>query len=110
MLSECVYDCTNPFFPKDRMGPRLLAIRLNQYKLVLDFAGGSGQLYDLSRDPGEKAPLAMSEAAEVRQKLLTAAKRHLVESCQSRDFDRRMASHVREYRLELARSATHARN
>jgi len=110
VVSECVYDCTNPFFPKDRMGPRLLAIRLNQYKLVLDFAGGSGQLYDLSRDPGEKAPLAMSEAAEVRQKLLTATKRHLVESCQSRDFDRRMASQVREYRLELARSATHARN
>lgn len=110
VLSECVYDCTNPFFPKDRMGPRLLAVRLNQHKLVLDFAAGSDQLYDLSRDPGEKAPLAMSEAVEIRQKLLRVAKRHLVESCQSRDFDRRMASQVREYRLELARSATHARN
>jgi arylsulfatase A-like enzyme len=110
VVSECVYDCTNPYYPKDRMGPRLLAIRLNQYKLVLDFAAGSDQLYDLSRDPGEKSPLAIREAAEVRQKLLTTAKRHLVESCQSRDFDRRMASQVREYRLELARPATHARN
>jgi len=110
VVSECVYNCTNPYYSKDRMGPRLLAIRLNQYKLVLDFATGSDQLYDLSRDPGEKAPLGLSEAVEVRQKLLTAAKRHLVESCQSRDFDRRMASQVREYRLELARSVTHARN
>lgn len=110
VVSECVYDCTNPYFPKDRMGPRLLAIRLNQYKLVLDFAAGTDQLYDLSRDPGEKVPLAMNEAVDVRQKLLTYAKKHLVESCQSRDFDRRMASQVREYRLELARSATHARN
>jgi len=110
VLSECVYDCTNPYYQKDRMGPRLLAIRLNQYKLVLDFAAGSDQLFDLSRDPGEKAPLAISEAVEVRQKLLTFAKRHMVESCQSQDFDRRMASQVREYRLELARSATHARN
>jgi hypothetical protein len=92
------------------MGPRLLAIRLNQYKLVLDFAAGTDQLYDLRRDPGENAPLAMSEALEVRQKLLMLAKRHLVESSQSRDFDRRMASQIREYRLELARSVNHARN
>jgi arylsulfatase A-like enzyme len=110
VLSECVYDCTNPFYPKDRMGPRLLAILLNQYKLVLDFAAGTDHLFDLSRDPLEQSPLPMSEATEVRHKLLAAAKRHLVESCQSRDFDRRMASQVREYRLELARSATHARN
>jgi hypothetical protein len=92
------------------MGPRLLAILLNQHKLVLDFAAGTDHLFDLSRDPLEQSPLPMSEATEVRHKLLAAAKRHLVESCQSRDFDRRMASQVREYRLELARSATHARN
>jgi len=110
VMSECVYNCTNPYYSKDRMGPRLLAIRLNQYKLMLDFAAGSDQLYDLSRDPGENAPLPINEAVDVRQKLLTAAKRHLVESCQSRDFDRRIASQVREYRLELARSATDARN
>ena len=110
VVSECVYDCTNPYYPKGRMGPRLLAIRLNQYKLVLDFAAGTDQLFDLSRDPGEKAPLAMSEALEVRQDLLLLAKRHLVESSQSRDFDRRMASQIREYRLELARSVNHARN
>lgn len=110
VLSECVYDCTNPYYPEDRMGPRLLAIRLNQYKLVLDFAAGSDELYDLSQDPGEKTPLAISEAVEVRRKLLMHAKKHLVESCQSRDFDRRMGSQVREYRLELARSPSHARN
>lgn len=110
VVSECVYDCTNPYFQKDRMGPRLLAIRLDQYKLVLDFASGTDQVFDLSRDPGEKAPLRMAEAVEIRKKLLTVAKKHLVESCQSRDFDRRLASQLREYRLELARSATHARN
>ena len=109
VVSECVCDCTNPYFPRDRMGPRILAVRWNQYKLVVNFSAGSEELFDLSSDPAEKAPLAANVSAEIRQKLLQYAKKHLVESSQSRDFDRRMASQVREYRLELARSAPHSR-
>jgi arylsulfatase A-like enzyme len=109
VVSECVFDCTNPFYPHDRLGPRILAVRLGRFKLVLDFASGSTDLYDLDQDPTEKNPLGLGQAAEVRRKLLQHARKHLVESSQSRDFDRRMASQVREYRLELARSAAHFR-
>ena len=106
VVSECIYDCTNPFYPRDRIGPRLLAVRLNQYKLVLDFSAGAGDLYDLIRDPEEKNPLRLDEAEEIRNKLLKFARKHLVESSQSRDFDKRIASQVREFRLELARSVS----
>ena len=109
VVSECIYDCTNPYFPRDRMGPRILAVRWKQYKLIVDFSSGSDQLYDLNCDPGEQSPLVANQSPEIRQKLLHHAKKHLVESSQSRDFDRRMASQVREYRLELARSAAHSR-
>ena len=104
VVSECVLECTNPFYPRDRMGPRLLAVRSNQFKLVLDFSAGVDYLYDLSRDPAEKSPLPLGEAEDVRNRLLKHAKKHLVESSQSRDFDKRIASKVREFRLELARS------
>jgi len=109
VVSECVYDCTNPYLPGDRMGPRILAVRWNRYKLVVNFSSGSDELYDLSSDPAEKNPLHPKQNTEVRQKLLQHARKHLVESSQSRDFDRRMAAQVREYRLELARSADHSR-
>jgi len=109
VVSECIYDCTNPFYPRDRMGTRLLAVRLNQYKLVLDFSTASGHLYDLSRDPAEKNPLGLGEAEDVRNKLLQYARKHVVESSQSRDFDKRIASQVREFRLELARSVSQNR-
>ena len=109
VVSECVLDCSNPFYPRDRLGPRILSVRLGQYKLVMNFASGSTTLYDLDRDPEETTPLPLGAAEEVRRKLLQHARRHLVESSQSRDFDRRLASQVREYRLELARSAAHVR-
>ncbi len=105
VVTECVHNCTNPYHPRDRTGPRLLAVRLGHHKLVLNFATGSDHLYDLRCDPGETNPLPMSDAVAVRQQFLKHAKKHLVESSQSRDFDRRMASQLREYRLELARSA-----
>jgi arylsulfatase A-like enzyme len=109
VVSECIYECTNPFYPRDRVGPRLLSVRLNQYKLVLDFSAGSGDLYDLSRDPAEKNPLSLGDADDVRNKLSKLARKHLVESSQSRDFDKRIASQIREFRLELARSVSQNR-
>jgi hypothetical protein len=105
LISECVYDCTNPFYAADRVGHRLLAVRLNEFKLVVDFAAGTDRLFNLDRDPEERSPLPVGEGEEIRRKLLKDAKQHLVESRQSRDFDRQIASKVRDYRLELARSA-----
>ena len=103
IVSECVHDCANPFFPQSRLGSRILAVRLNQYKLVVNFSTGGEELYDLEHDPAEGAPLPRDQANDIRVALLKHAKRHLVESSQSRDFDKRIASQVREFRLELAR-------
>ena len=107
VVSECVYECRNPFYPAGRIGPRLLSVRLGRFKLALDFASGTDALYNLAEDPGETRPLNSDEAADVRKKLLEVARKHLVESSQSRDFDRCIASKLRDYRLELARSAAH---
>ncbi len=109
VISECVYNCTNPFHVRDRSGPRLLAVRHGPYKLVLDFESGAIDLYNLNRDPGENTPIPVNELTDVRKELLQHARKHLVESCKSRDFDRRIASQVREFRLELARSAAPTR-
>lgn len=110
VVTECVHECTNPFSPHNRFGPRLLAVRLQQYKMVLDFSAGSDSLYDLGHDPGEHKPLPLNEAWDMRRKLLKIAQKHVVESSQSRDFDRRIGSQVREFRLELARPATCSQN
>lgn len=106
-VSECVYGCSNPFYPRQRMGPRLLAVRSNRYKLVINFSRSTEHLYDLEQDPSEQRPLALDEARDVRQKLFERARKHVAESFQSRDFDRRIASQLREFRLELARPAAH---
>ena len=105
VVTECVHDCANPFFPQGRLGPRILAVRLNQYKLVVNFSTGSEEFYDLEHDPAERAPLPRDRANDVRVALLKHAKRHLVESSQSPDFDKRIASRIRDFRLELARPA-----
>ena len=105
VATECVHGCANPFHPQARLGPRVLAVRLNQYKLVVNFSTGSEDLYDLEHDPQEREPLSRGQANDIRIALLKHARRHLVESCQSRDFDKRIASRVRDFRLELARPA-----
>ncbi|HEX7895632.1 MAG TPA: sulfatase-like hydrolase/transferase, partial [Terriglobales bacterium] len=105
IVAECVHDCANPFHPQGRVGPRVLAVRLNQYKLVVNFSTGSEDLYDLDHDPEEREPLPRGHADDIRVALLKHARRHLVESSQSRDFDKRIASRVRDFRLELARPA-----
>ena len=107
VITECVGGCTNPFRSENRRGPRILAVRKGAHKLVLDFGNGVDQLFDLESDPGENDPLSLEAAKPVRKALLQSARRHVVESHQSRDFDRRMGSQLRELRLEWAHSATH---
>jgi arylsulfatase A-like enzyme len=107
-ISECVYECINPFYLRQRMGSRILSVRSSRHKLVTDFSLGTEYLYDLQQDPSEKNPLALDEASDVRRKLLQQARKHVAESFQSRDLDKRIASRLREFRLELARSAAPA--
>lgn len=106
VITECVRGCTNPFHRENRSGPRLLAVRKGNYKLVVNFSSANEELFDLMSDPKELNPLPLEKAAAVRKELLECARRHLVESHQSRDFDARNAAQLRELRLEWAHSAT----
>src|SRR5262249_46610336 len=106
VFTECAHGCTNPFFPEKRIAPRILAVRSQQFKLVLDFASNREQLFNLVSDPLERTPLKPNEAVGVRRQLLQLARRHVVESQKSRDFDRRFESRLRDLRLEWAHSTT----
>lgn len=110
VISECVRGCTNPFRPENRVGPRILAVRKGNYKLVVDFAAGQEQLFDLRSDPRETLPLPLDAVKPVRRTLLELARKHVAESRKARDFDRRMGSQLRELRIEWAHSASSAPN
>jgi arylsulfatase A-like enzyme len=104
VFTECVHGCTNPFHSENRVAPRILAIRKGQYKLVMDFSTRTQQLFNLNSDPAEQHPAGDPEAAPIRRELLELARKHLVESQKSRDFERRMESQLRDLRIEWAHS------
>ena len=99
-ISECVSGCTNPLHLKDRMGPRVLAVRESRYKLVLHFEPAQENLYDLEADPGEHSPLSVATQKSVRSRLLDIARQHLLQSMGQRDWRSRMQARLRELRLE----------
>jgi len=103
-ISECAVGCTNPFRAENRLGPRVLAVREERFKLVLYFDPPAEQLYDLEADPGEQAPLAPTAQKVVRRRLLEIAREHLQRSIARRDEHARLRARLREYRIEWARS------
>jgi arylsulfatase A-like enzyme len=105
VIAEAVYDCSNPFHSRNREGPRILAVQNGNYKLVIDFSSGADQLFDLQCDPGERQRLPPQTAKSARKQLLECARRHVVESHKSRDFDKRTATMLRDLRLEWAHPA-----
>jgi arylsulfatase A-like enzyme len=104
VLTECIDGCTNPYRKQARLGARILAVRRGPFKLVVNFSSGAEHLYDLERDPGEHCPLPPAAEKTVRRGLLQYARQHVAESHQSRDFNRRFDSKLRDLRLELAHS------
>jgi len=104
VFTECVHGCTNPFHSENRVAPRILAIRKGHHKLVIDFSTGTQQLFNLSSGPAEQSPVGDQEERPVRRELLELARKHLVESQKSRDFERRMESQLRDLRIEWAHS------
>ena len=110
VVTECVRGCTNPYRRENRMGPRLLAVRKGNHKLVVDFAAGEEQLFDLNADPQEINPLPLNTAKPVRRLLLESARKHVTESRKSRDFERRLSAQLRELRLDWAHSTADALN
>lgn len=103
-IVECIARCSNPFRQRDRMGPRVLAVRDARYKLVLDMESSTETLFDLEADAGEKCPLSPSSGISVRRRLLERARQHLAESPQLRDPDHRLGARLRDIQLEWANS------
>ena len=99
-IAECISGCTNPFQTHDRMGSRILAVREEQHKLVLDFHSGDEQLFDLYLDPEERRPI--SDAKPIRQRLLEAARKHMRNSLQSRDIELRLSAQLKEIQIQMA--------
>lgn len=54
-----------------------MAIQNRGHKLVVNFATGDEQLFDLDADPGETSPLADEAALSARRELLEALRGHL---------------------------------
>jgi len=101
---ECVSGCTNPFHTSDRLGPRIVGIREQRYKWVMDFGSGCEQLFDLEKDPGEINPLPPDAEKTVRRRLLEEARRHLTSSSRSRDFEQSMRAQLRDLHFECTGS------
>jgi arylsulfatase A-like enzyme len=110
VITECVHGCSNPFRRDKRLGPRILAVREGNHKLVIDFSSGNDQLFDLESDPSERSPLPVGAFAEIRRELLQCARKHVAESHKSRDFDRRQTMQLHDLRLEWAHSAANIAN
>jgi arylsulfatase A-like enzyme len=110
VVAECVHGCTNPYRRENRLGQRILAVRKGNHKLVVDFAAGEEQLFDLQADPKENRPLPLDAAKPVRRVLLESARKHVAESYKSRDSGSRLSAQLRELRLEWAHSAGNALN
>jgi arylsulfatase A-like enzyme len=75
-ITECIDGCCNPIRPDDRMRPRLMAVRDDEFKLVINFREKQDYLYDLKNDPGEYLPLPPGVQTPERIRLLQAAQRH----------------------------------
>jgi arylsulfatase A-like enzyme len=100
VITECAYGCSNPCDRKRRMAPRLLAVRKDRYKLVVNFASGTEALFDLGSDPEELRPLPFCEAKQVRRELLEVAMRHVAQSAKSRAWNLRLAAQIRDLRQQ----------
>ena len=99
-ISESVAGCTNPFRRENRLGHRVLAVREERFKLMLDFNAGQECLYNLESDPAERCPLPAGAEKAVRRRLLEVAREHLQRSSTMRDPEARLRSRLRELQLE----------
>ncbi len=104
-LTECIFDCRNPFSFESRMGPRLLAVRERQYKFVIDFNRGHEHLFDLEADPNERAPLPHNAAANTRRRLLKIAHAHVETSLGQRDSRVRLDALLQDAKRSIASRA-----
>jgi arylsulfatase A-like enzyme len=104
VITECVHGCNNPLYPDRRLGARLMSVRQRNFKLVINFASGMEELFDLRSDPNERNPLPFGTAVEQRRSLLECARQHIAQAPQCRDTDLRFGARVRDLRIRWERS------
>jgi arylsulfatase A-like enzyme len=102
-ISECVTDCNNPWNSRNRIGPRLMSLRLGQHQLVVDFQNAADRLFDLERDPGELHPLPRDHSKPIRCRLLEAARRHVSEASSS-NAELKISARINEMGLQSVKS------
>jgi arylsulfatase A-like enzyme len=107
-ITECIEGCNNPFRSDDRLRPRLMAIRDNEYKLVIHFGDKTDYFYDLKNDPEERSPLPEGVRAGERVRLLQIAREHLQKSRRDRNADLAVRARVREIRQSLEQKSAAA--
>jgi arylsulfatase A-like enzyme len=95
-ITECINGCTNPVRPDDRMRSRLMAVRDEELKLVINFGEKQDYLYDLRNDPGENSPLLPGERTRERARLFQIAHEHLQENGNRQKTDLRLRAVLRE--------------
>jgi arylsulfatase A-like enzyme len=101
-MIESALGCTNPFVPKNRIAPRLLAVRDTRFKLVMRMeCGMKEELYDLESDPSELHPSDNTDQTQVRKKLISAAQEHMKRTIAGRDDALRLRSRLRDLRSEM---------
>lgn len=101
-ISESVGKCTNPMDAEKRIGPRVLVVQDEKYKLVLDFERCSEELYDLKADPQEHSCLPQAAEMKARAGMLRLAQEHLARTRSNRTAALRAI--VREIGLEWSHS------
>ena len=97
-ITECIDGCNNPAQTVDRVRPRLMAVRDNELKLVVNFRENRDYLYDLKSDPGERVPLSPGQRTRERANLLQIARRHLLRKGDRQRTDLRLRARLRELR------------
>jgi arylsulfatase A-like enzyme len=101
-IVESVGRCTNPYDSDSRSQGRTLAIREQQYKLIIDFDLNREEFFDLASDPGEQTPLPPDRERTVRRRLLQRALQHLQAPLHLEHSPLRLSGRLSELRLELA--------
>src|SRR5438270_823346 len=101
---ECISGCTNPFHASGRLGPRIVGIREQRYKWVMDFGSGCEQLFDLEKDPGEIDPLPPYAEKAARRRLFDQTRLHLTNSLHGRDSEQSLRAQLRDLHFECSGS------
>ncbi len=100
-ITECIDGCNNPMRLDDRMRPRLMAVRDQAFKLVINFREKQDYLYDLDNDPGEHSPRPDSVLLKVRERLLRVTQARLQETQHKRNAELRLLARLREMRQSM---------